>query len=317
MNDRPAQPADAHAPFDRRALRAHRDRAAANLPAHDFLYREVAERLVDRLGDIARRFPRALDLGCHGGEVSAMLAGQGGIETLVQCDLSPAMSARARRNGHPTLAADEETLPFGPGSFDLVLSNLSLHWVNDLPGALAQIRHVLKPDGLFLAALLAGETLSELRRALLEAEIAVSGGASPRVSPVADMRDLAGLLQRAGFALPVVDSDIITVTYADPIRLMGDLRGMGETNATNARSRHPARRALFLEAASRYRDAHGDADGRVGATFQVVYLTAWAPHESQQKPLRPGSARARLADALGVEERPAGDTTIRPSKPGP
>lgn len=312
MIDRSPQSSDVQAPFDRRALRAHRDRAAANLPAHDFLFREVAERLVDRLGDIARRFPRVLDLGCHGGEISAMLAGQSGIETLVQCDLSPGMSRRARRNGHLTLAADEEALPFGRAAFDLVFSNLSLHWVNDLPGALAQIRHVLKPDGLFLAALLAGETLNELRRALLEAELAVSGGASPRVSPVADARDLAGLLQRAGFALPVVDSDTITVTYADPIRLMADLRGMGETNAINARSRQPARRALFLEAASRYREIHGDAEGRVKATFQIVYLTAWAPHESQQKPLRPGSATSRLADALGVEERPAGERAPKP-----
>jgi SAM-dependent methyltransferase len=312
MSDIPSPLArDSHAPFDRRALRAHRDRAAATLPAHDFLFREVAERLVDRLADMTRRFPCVLDLGCHGGEVSAMLAGQGGIDTLVQCDLSPGMARRARANGHPTLVGDEETLPFGGGRFDLVFSNLSLHWVNDLPGALAQIRHCLKPDGLFLAALLAGETLSELRRALIEAELAVAGGASPRVSPVADMRDLAGLLQRAGFALPVVDSDTVTVTYADAIRLMGDLRGMGETNATAARSRRPARRALFLEAASRYRDAHGDAAGRVPATFQVVYLTAWAPHESQQKPLRPGSATARLADALGAEERPAGEKTAR------
>lgn len=314
MNDRPSPPADTRAPFDRKALSAHRDRAAPFLQEHDFLFREVAERLADRLGDVTRRFPRALDLGCHGGELSAMLAGQGGIETLVQCELSPGMARRARANRRPTLVGDEEALPFGASTFDLILSNLSLHWVNDLPGALAQIRHSLKPDGLFLAALLAGETLSELRRALIEAEIGLSGGASPRVSPVADMRELAGLLQRAGFALPVVDTDSITVTYADPIRLMADLRGMGETNAVAARSRHPARRALFLDAATRYRDAHGDREGRVPATFQVVYLTAWAPHQSQQRPLRPGSARSRLADALGVEERPAGDTTIPPKR---
>lgn len=311
MNEPSSHPAAIPAPFDRRALRAHRDRASADLTAHDFLFREVAERLVDRLADVTRRFPLALDLGCHGGELSAMLAGQGGIERLVQCDLSAGMARRARANGHPTLVGDEEALPFGAARFDLVLSNLSLHWVNDLPGTLAQVRHCLKPDGLFLAALFAGDTLAELRRALIEAEIALAGGASPRVSPVADMRDLAGLLQRAGFALPVVDSDLITVTYADPFRLMGDLRGMGEANAIAARSRHPAPRALFLEAAARYRDAHGDAQGRVPATFQVVYLTAWTPHESQQKPLRPGSARARLADALGSEERPAGEKAPR------
>ena len=302
---------DTTAPFDRRAVRAHRDRAASLLPAHDFLFREVADRLTDRLVDVTRKFPRALDLGCHGGEIAATLSGRGGIETLVQCDLSPAM---ARAASGLALAADEEALPFGAGAFDLVLSNLSLHWVNDLPGALAQIRYCLKPDGLFLATLLAGETLAELRGSLIEAELAVAGGVSPRVSPVADMRDLAGLLQRAGFALPVVDSDSIAVTYADPFRLMQDLRGMGETNAVAARSRRTARRALFVEAASRYRDAHGDSRGRVPATFQVVYLTAWAPHESQQKPLRPGSATSRLADALGTEEKPAGEKTAPPKQ---
>jgi SAM-dependent methyltransferase len=312
MTDSRSQTApDANAPFDRRAVRAHRDRAAALLPEHDFLFREVADRLVDRLADVTRKFPRALDLGCHGGEIAGALSGRGGIETLVQCDLSPAM---ARAAGGLALAADEEALPFGAHAFDLVLSNLSLHWVNDLPGALAQIRHSLKPDGLFLAALLAGETLAELRGSLLEAELAVAGGVSPRVSPVADMRDLAGLLQRAGFALPVVDSDSIAVTYADPFRLMADLRGMGETNAVAARSRSPSRRALFLDAAARYRDAHGDAQGRVPATFQVVYLTAWAPHESQQKPSRPGSATSRLADALGVEERLAGEKAAPPKR---
>lgn len=296
-----------HAPFDRRAVRRHRDRAAARLGEHDFLFREVADRLTDRLSDLTRRFPRALDLGCHGGEIARTVAGRGGIETLIQSDLSPAMSRHAVGNGHPTLCADEEALPFGPGTFDLVMSNLSLHWVNDLPGALAQIRHCLRPDGLFLAALLAGDTLAELRGSLIEAELALKSGASPRVSPIADMRDLAGLLQRAGFALPVVDSDTITVSYADPFRLMRDLRGMGESNAVAARQRGFAARDLFFDAACRYRERYGDAQGRVRATFQIVYLTAWAPHESQQKPLRPGSARARLADALGAEERPAGE----------
>ncbi len=307
---RPAQQSpQPHAPFDRAAVRRHRDRAAAGLDGHDFLFREVADRLADRLSDVTRRFPRALDLGCHGGEVAEVIAGRGGVETLIQCDLSPAMSRRAGGNGNPTLCGDEEALPFGAAAFDLVMSNLSLHWVNDLPGALAQIRHCLRPDGLFLAALLAGDTLAELRGSLIEAELALTDGASPRVSPIADMRDLAGLLQRAGFALPVVDSDTITVSYADPFRLMRDLRGMGETNAVTARQRGFAARGLFLEAASRYRERYGDADGRVRATFQVVYLTAWTPHESQQKPLRPGSARARLADALGAEERPAGEKT--------
>lgn len=305
----PAHQAAVHAPFDRRAVRAHRDRAAAGLAEHDFLFREVADRLTDRLADITRRFPRALDLGCHGGEVARALGSRGGVETLIQCDLSPALCRTARANGHMTVCADEEALPFGRAAFDLVLSNLSLHWVNDLPGTLVQIRHCLKPDGLFLAALFAGQTLHELRDSLLEAELAVAGGVSPRVSPITDMRDLAALLQRAGFALPVVDSDTISVTYSDPFRLMQDLRGMGETNALTARPRSPTRRAVLFDAVARYSARHADADGRVPATFQVVYLTAWAPHESQQKPLRPGSARTRLADALGTEERSAGEKT--------
>ncbi|MBX9633820.1 MAG: methyltransferase domain-containing protein, partial [Magnetospirillum sp.] len=194
--------------FDRSLLRKRRDRAAPEFAAHDFLVREMAERLADRLTDVTRRFPLALDLGCHTGEIADTLMGRGGIETLVQCDLSPRMAAKAATNGHPALAADEEWLPFADASFDLVISCLSLHWVNDLPGTLLQIRRVLKPDGLFLCAMLGGETLKELRQALSEAEMAEENGWSPRVSPFADVRDLGGLLQRAGFALPVVDADM-------------------------------------------------------------------------------------------------------------
>ena len=290
--------------FDRRAVRAHRERAAAGLAQHDFLFRESARRLVDRLDDVTRLFPAALDLGCHGGELAAALGPRGGIATLVQCDLSPAMARRAAA-GRLALAADEEFLPFAPRSFDLVLSNLGLHWVNDLPGCLLQVRRVLKPDGLFLAALLGGQTLHELRAALIEAELAASGGAGPRVSPFADVAELGGLLQRAGFALPVADSDRLTVTYGDAFGLMRELRGMGESNALNARRRAFTRRATLFDAAARYRDRCGG--GRLTATFQIVTLTAWAPHESQQKALRPGSARTRLADALGTVEVPAGD----------
>ena len=296
---------DAMAVFDRRAVRAHRQRAAAGLGERDFLFRESARRLADRLDDVTRKFPRALDLGCHGGELAAALGPRGGIETLVQCDLAPAMARRAAGVGGLALAADEELLPFAPRSFDLVLSNLGLHWVNDLPGCLLQVRRVLRPDGLFVAALLGGQTLHELRAALIEAELAVSGGAGPRVSPFADVAELGGLLQRAGFALPVADSDTLTVTYGDAFGLMRDLRGMGEGNALNARRRAFTRRAILFEAAARYRDGCGG--GRLTATFQIVTLTAWAPHESQQKALRPGSARTRLADALGTVELPAGD----------
>ncbi|NNG02675.1 MAG: methyltransferase domain-containing protein [Inquilinus sp.] len=299
--------ADAPLVFDRRLLRRRRDRAAATLPAHDFLFRHTADALGERLDDVTRRFPLALDLGCHGGEVAAALADRSGIETLIQCDLSPAMARRAAANGRPALAADEELLPIAEASLDLVVSNLSLHWVNDLPGALVQIRRALKPDGLFLAALLGAGTLAELRVALTEAELAVSGGASPRLSPFADLRDAAGLLQRAGFALPVADAEPVTVTYDDAFRLFADLRGMGETNAVAARNPAPPPRALWPEAARLYAERHAEADGRIAATFQVIHLAGWAPHDAQAKPLRPGSAAARLADALEAEERSAGD----------
>ena len=302
-------PDDAMDIFDRRLLRRRRDRAAGGLAAHDFLFREAAERLADRLDDIRRRFPLALDLGCHGGEFGRALAGRGGVETLIQCDLSPAM---ARRAGGLAVAADEEFLPFAGGRFDLVASCLSLHWVNDLPGALLQIREALKPDGLFLAVFLGGETLRELRQALLEAEAETEGGVSPRVSPFADLRDAAGLLQRAGFALPVADCDTVSVTYPDALALMRDLRGMGESNAVQARRRGFSRRDTLALAAARYAERFAAPDGRVPATFQFLYLTGWAPHESQPQPRQPGSARHRLADALGTVEHPAGDKAPRP-----
>ncbi len=284
--------------FDRGLLRKRRDRAAADFAAHDFLVREAAERLADRLDDVARRFPLALDLGCHTGELAAILGGRGGIETLVQCDLSPVMAGRAAANGRPTLAADEEWLPFAAASFDLVLSCLSLHWVNDLPGALAQIRRVLKPDGLFLAVMLGGETLTELRQSLAAAELAEEGGFSPRVSPFADVRDLGRLLQRAGFTLPVADTDAVAVTYGDPLRLLADLRGMGETNAVAERRRGMTRRATLFAALSGYRERFAGPDGRLPATFHLLTLTGWAPHPSQPQPLAPGSATCSLANAL-------------------
>ena len=293
---------DAMMVFDRRLVRRHRDRAAPEISKQDFLFREVAERLADRLDDVTREFPRALDLGCRHGALGRALGGRGGIETLVQCDLSHAMAREAAAGGSPTLVADEELLPFAPESFDLVLSALSLHWVNDLPGALIQARQALKPDGLFLGAMLGGETLHELRAALMEAEIEEEAGVSPRVSPFADLPDAGALLQRAGFALPVVDRDRITMTYPDAFALMAALRALGETNAVLARRRSPSRRATLFRAARFYQDRHARADGQVPATFEVLYLTAWSPHDSQQKPLRPGSAAARLADALDSEE---------------
>jgi NADH dehydrogenase [ubiquinone] 1 alpha subcomplex assembly factor 5 len=275
---------DDTAPFDRRAVRLHRDRAAPILGAHDFLFAEAAERLADRLDDITRRFPLALDLGCHDGVLARTLKGRGGIETLVQMDLSPAMAARAARFG-PAVAADEERLPFAERRFDAVLSCLSLHWVNDLPGALIQARLALKPDGLFLAVMLGGGSLGELRRALLEAEIEAKGGASPRVSPFADLRDAAALLQRAGFAMPVADLDQLRVTYENPLGLLRDLRGMGETNALAARPRSFTSRSVLAGAASRY--AAEAAAGRISASFQLLFLTAWAPSAGMKQPSRP------------------------------
>jgi len=281
--------------FDRRLLRARRGRAARDLHAHDFLLKEIAERLADRLSDIARTFPLALDLGARGGILARTLNGRGGIETLVQSDATPA-SARA---AGPSVIADEEALPFTPHSFDAVLSNLALHWTNDLPGALAQIRSSLKPDGLLLASLFGAGTLGELRTCLMEAEIAETGGVSPRISPFAELRDAAGLLQRAGFALPVADLDTVTVTYGDFFALLRDLRGMGEANALINRLKHPTRRAVFARAAALYQERFADRERRLRATFQVLFLTGWAPHGSQQQPARRGSGLASLKDVLG------------------
>jgi SAM-dependent methyltransferase len=294
--------------FDRRILRRHRERAAAGIADHDFLIREVAERLLDRLEDIRRGFPLALDLGCHHGVVAERLGGRGGIETLVQADLSPAMTRLAAARSGLALAADEEALPFAAASLDLVLSVLSLHWVNDLPGSLLQIGRALKPDGLLLAAMIGGDSLKELRDALMRAEMEIEDGVSPRISPFADVRDMGGLLQRAGFALPVVDVDSLTVTYPSALALMRDLRGMGESGADRNRRHGMSRRATLLRAAAIYEEIHADAAGRIPATFEILYLTGWAPHASQPRALRPGSAQARLAEALDSAEHSAGET---------
>lgn len=298
---------DATPPFDRIAVRRHRDRAAPGLAAHDFLIREIADRLADRVGDIKRRFARAVVLGSPGGILAGALRATGRIDRLYAADLSPGLAAGSRGQADAVFVADEEFLPLEAGSVDLVVGGLSLHWVNDLPGALVQIRRALTPDGLFLAALFGGETLTELRRSLIDAEIDTTGGAAPRVSPFAQLADAAALLQRAGFALPVADTDMLTVTYDDAFALMRDLRGMGEANALNARPRGFTRRSTLMAAAARYQAGFADADGRIPATFQVLFMTGWAPSPDQPKPLRPGSASARLADALGTEERPAGE----------
>lgn len=296
--------------FDRGLVRRRRDRAATGFASVDFLYREVAERMAERLDGIERRFPTALDLGCHTGQLGRALAGRGGIATLISADLAPGMAARV---GGLAIAADEELLPFGDGRLDLIASCLSLHWVNDLPGALAQIRAALRPDGLFMATLFGVETLRELKDVLLETE-AAGGGVAPHVSPMVDLRDAAGLLQRAGFALPVADSDTIKVSYASPLALLADLRAAGEANALARRSRSFWRRDVLARALALYAERHGDGDGRIPATFQIVYMTGWAPDPSQQQPLRPGSARSRLADALDTRERSAGEKAGAPPR---
>ena len=285
--------------FDRNLVRRHRNRAAADFTEHDFLFREIGERLADRLDDITRRFPLAVEIGARGGLFRAIVGARGGIERLVETDLSPAL---LRRKAGNRLVADEELLPFAEASLDLVVSNLALHWVNDLPGCLSQIRRALKPDGLFLASLFGGETLHELGQALGEAEIAATGGMTPRISPFVDVRDAGALLQRPGFALPVVDSDRLTVSYGDALSLMRDLRSMGETNAAVERARTIARRDVLLGAAATYHERCADAEGRIPATFQVIYLTGWRPHESQQQPARRGSGQVSLVDALGDED---------------
>jgi SAM-dependent methyltransferase len=299
--------ADPTSLFDRCTWRAHRERAA-RAPI-DFLHDEVAARLVDRLADIRRSFAAALDLGSHGGALTRALAACDRIERIVALDPAPRFLAGLAGE---RVVADPELIPFAPASFDLVLSPLLLHWVGDLPGSLIQLRRVLRPDGLLLAAMLGGRTLGELATVLLEAELAEEDGASPRVSPSIDLADAAHLLQRAGFALPVADAETITVSYPDALALMRDLRGMGESNALVARRRNFWRRQTLARAAALYAERFALPDGRITATFEILFLTGWAPHENQPQPLRPGSARQRLATSLGTVEHPAGDRAAPP-----
>jgi SAM-dependent methyltransferase len=255
--------------------------------------------LAERLEAIPRKFERALVLG-GGGLFSEAVRGRPDLSARIASILETDVASGA-------VILDPEALPFGDGAFDLIVSPLTLHWVNDLPGALIQLRRALKPDGLLLASLFGGETLQELRFALLEAESELTGGAAMRVAPFADVRDLGGLLQRAGFALPAADRDVVTVRYAEPMRLLADLRAMGETAALAERGPRALSRRILARAFELNRERHADPDGKVRATFEILTITGWAPHESQQKPLKPGSAKTRLADALKTEERNAGE----------
>ena len=299
--------------FDRHLLRERRRRAAALVPA-DFLLARVADDLAERLSSVLRRFDVVVDLGTPGDHLRRALAAGGKVGSLIALDPLFSLPGLPGRSGAPSpnpVAADEEALPFRDGSLDLVVSALALHLVNDLPGTLIQIRRALKPDGLFLAALLGGETLTELRQAFAQAEVEVEGGISPRVAPFPDLRDLGALLQRAGFALPVADVERLTVRYATVFSLMHDLRRMGAGNALIERRRIRLRRATLMRMAEIYARRFADADGRLRATFEIVWLSGWAPDASQQKPLQPGSAKMRLADALGTKEIPAGEKAGR------
>ncbi len=286
--------------FDRRSVRLHRDRAADSVQAVGAILDEAADRLLDRLDDVNRRFMRALDLGGRGGIASRLRAR--GIET-VSVDLSRSM---LQHSDALKVVADEEWLPFGPGSFDLVVASLSLHWVNDLPGALVQIRHAMRPDGLFLASMPVLPTLGTLRAALLQAEMELSGGVSPRVSPFPELRDCASLLQRAGFALPVADADEISLAYRDPLSLLRDLRAAGEANAVALRDRRVPPRGLVPLAL-----------GLLGetlpyeTTLRMAMMTGWSPSPDQPKPLRPGQFTVSLADAVGDRS----DVLLRGSEP--
>jgi SAM-dependent methyltransferase len=289
--------------FDRALIRARQKRARRLGPA-TFLLERVAHELAERLGVVVRNFDVAVDLGTPTADVRRTLANNPAVGRLIAASPSVADASLA-------VIANEEALPFAQASLDLVVSALALQTVNDLPGTLVQIRRALRPDGLLLAALLGGDTLGELRQSFATAEAEIEGGASPRVAPFADVREIGALLQRAGFALPVIDVDRVTVRYASVFDLVGDLRRMGATNALTERRRTPLRRATLLRMAEVYRRNFSDPDGKLRATFDIIWLSGWAPDASQQQPLRPGSARARLADALGVSEQPAGEKAGR------
>jgi SAM-dependent methyltransferase len=285
--------------FDRTLIQANRRRAFAKfMPGMDFLLARAADDLEDRLATIDRRLPLAIDLGGHTGLAAVAIARSGKVDTIIRIEQDSAFM----HGPYPAIVADDEALPLAPASADLIVSLLSLQLTNDTPGALFQIRHALKPDGLFLGAMAGGGTLGELRESLLAAEVELTGGASPRIAPFADVRDAGALLQRAGFALPVTDVESFTVRYDHMFALIADLRAMGMQNSLYGRSRRPLTRRFFARAAEIYAERFSDPDGRIRATFSFIWMSGWAPHASQQQPLKPGSAKASLAEALKVAE---------------
>ncbi len=284
--------------FDRGLINGRLDRVWARAGGQaqaDFLLARAAEDLRDRLSLVKRRFALAADFGSPGPHGAAALAATGQVDCIIR--VAPTEASLGGGDFLPAVG-DLERLPAADGRLDLAVSLLALQTVNDLPGALVQIRRALKDDGLLIAAVIGGETLTELRQSLTIAESEILGGASPRVAPFVDVRALGGLAQRAGLALPVVDLDRAVVRYPDMFALMTDLRAMGATSALSARSRKPLRREVLARAAAVYAERFADPDGRLRATFDFVWLSGWAPHENQPKPLKPGSATTRLADAL-------------------
>ena len=302
---------DDHLLFDRSLLRRRRARFAHEVGAREFLIAHVAREIAERVELMLRTFPLALDLGAYHGLLGRMIAKLPSVGDVIYAESAFAYAALCPR---PALVCDEDLLPFKDESFNLIVSGLALHRVNDLPGALIQIRRALQPDGLFIAAALGAGALIELRHALLEAEGEMEGGASPRVSPFGDVREYGALLQRAGFALPVADTETLKAVYPSPRELMREVRALGGGNVLLARSKAPLHRRTLERAEAIYRQKHATPDGKVTATFEFVFMSGWAPHASQQKPLKPGSAAQRLADALHTEEQPAGDKASFPQQ---
>jgi len=285
--------------FDRQLLRRRRERVQAQFAGVDFLFRRAAEDMLERIDIILRQFPLALDLGAGHGLLASELAARPNIEQVIAADHSAALLRGLAGSGVALLALDEEFLPFREASLDLITCMQALHFVNDLPGALIQIRRALKPDGLFMAALPGGRTLNELRTSFMLAEEELCGGVSPRVAPMADVRDYGGLLQRAGFALPVVDNDVVMVTYESPLKLMRELRLMGAGNVLCERLKKPVSRALLQRVVEIYAERFSE-DGRILATFEIIHMSGWAPDPGQQQPLVPGSASTPLSQALSA-----------------
>ena len=295
--------------FDRALLRKRRSRFAHEIDEREFLIAHVSREISERVSLMLREFPRALDLGAYHGLLGQTVAALPSVGEVIYAESAFAYAARCPR---PALVCDEDLLPFKDECFNLIVSGLALHRVNDLPGALIQIRRALAPDGLFMAAALGARALGELREVLIEAEGETTGGASPRVSPFGDVSAYGALLQRAGFALPVTDAEMLRVVYPSPRELMREVRALGGGNVLTARSKAPLPRRTLERAEDIYRARYGTPDGKVTATFEFVFMSGWAPHESQQKPLKPGSAEARLADALHTEEHSAGDKAAFP-----